>query len=282
MARTSKDVACIGPHGFHRVAYSEWGGPDNRSVLMCVHGLTRNGRDFDFLAAALEDRYRVVCPDVAGRGRSDWLGNPEDYNNPQYVADMAALIARLGVDSVDWLGTSMGGLMGMMMAAMLGAPIRRLVLNDVGPWIPKSALERIGGYVGLDPHFDDMAGVEAYHRDVHASFGPLTDAQWAHLAVHNTRQREDGGCGLGYDPAIGEAFRSNPIQDVDLWALWDAVPCPVLVLRGAESDLLTKEVADEMTTRGPKAALVEFEDCGHAPALMAPDQIDAVRRWLLR
>ena len=282
MARTSKEISCIGPHGFHRVAYSQWGGSENRSVLMCVHGLTRNGRDFDFLAAALEDRYRVVCPDVVGRGQSDWLGDPADYNNPQYVADMAALIARLDVDAVDWLGTSMGGLMGLMMAALPGTPIRRLVLNDVGPWIPKAALERIGGYVGLDPRFDDPSGVEAYHRDVHESFGPLTDAHWAHLATHNTRQHDDGTHGLAYDPAIGDAFRSNAPQDIDLWALWDAVTCPVLVLRGAESDLLTKDVAEEMTARGPKAALIEFEECGHTPALMAPEQIDAVRDWLLR
>jgi pimeloyl-ACP methyl ester carboxylesterase len=263
------------------MAYTDWGSPENPRVLLCVHGLTRNGRDFDFLAAALEDRYRVVCPDVAGRGRSDWLSRSEDYNNRQYVADMVTLNARLGIAEMDWLGTSMGGLMGMLMASMPGTPVRRLVLNDVGPWIPKAALERIGDYVGQDPQFDGLAGVEAYHRQVHASFGQLTDTQWRHLAKHNIRLREDGTHGLAYDPAIGDAFRSGTLENVDMWALWDAVRCPVLVLRGADSDLLPKDVAEEMTRRGPKADLVQFADCGHAPALMAPDQIDAVRRWLV-
>jgi pimeloyl-ACP methyl ester carboxylesterase len=282
MGMSRHDFLGMGSVAFHRLAYVAWGAPGNPRVLFCVHGLTRNGRDFDYLAAALEDSYRVLCPDVLGRGASDWAASASDYNYPQYVADATALLARSGAEAVDWLGTSMGGLMGMIAAAMPGSPLRRLILNDIGPWIPKASLDRIAGYVGTDPVFDDMAGVEAYHRTVHAPFGALSDAQWHHLAVHNMRERDGGGYGLAYDPAIGDAFRANPIDDLDMWAVWDRIECPVLVLRGANSDLLTAEVAEEMTRRGPKAELAEFENCGHAPALMDPAQIATVRDWLLR
>ena len=281
MAMSRHTLLALGSAAFHRLAYVEWGAPANPRVLFCVHGLTRNGRDFDFVAAALEDSYRVLCPDVLGRGASAWAVNATDYNNLQYVADATALLARSGAEAVDWLGTSMGGLMGMIAAATPGSPVRRLILNDIGPWIPKASLERIAGYVGADPYFDDLAGVETYHRTVHAPFGLLSDGQWRHLAEHNSRAREGGGYGLAYDPAIGEAFRANPIEDIDLWALWDRIEIPVMVLRGEESDLLTREVAEEMTRRGPKASLVEFRDCGHAPALMDPAQIALIRDWLL-
>jgi len=271
----------LGSAAFHRLAYVEWGAPQNPEVLFCVHGLTRNGRDFDYIAAALEDRYRVLCPDVLGRGASAWAANARDYGYPQYVADANALLARSGAEAVDWLGTSMGGIIGMILAATPGTPIRRLILNDIGPWITKASLDRIAGYVGSDPQFDDMAGVEAYLRTVHAPFGALDDAQWRHLAAHSARAREGGGYALAYDPKIGDAFRVNPIADVDMWPIWDRIAVPVLVLRGAQSDLLTAEVAAEMTRRGPKAELVEFPDCGHAPALMDPAQIATVRDWLL-
>ncbi len=263
------------------MAYSEWGAPGCPKVLLCVHGLTRNGRDFDFLAAALEDHYRVVCPDVVGRGRSDWLEDPSGYANPRYLADLAALIARLDVAELDWVGTSMGGILGMMMAAQPRSPVRRLVLNDIGPFIPKAALERIGRYVGADPRFDDLDGAEAYLRRVHEGFGPLTRRDWRHMAIHSTRQREDGTLALAYDPAIGEAFAAGPIADIDLWEVWDSIRCPVLVLRGQRSDLLLAETAQEMTRRGPRAECVEIPDCGHAPALMSAEQITIVRDWLL-
>jgi len=279
MGMTESKVLCAGPGGFHRITYADWGAPGN-DTLLCVHGLTRNGRDFDRLAGALEDSFRVVCPDVVGRGRSDWLADPVGYANPYYVSDMVTLLARLGAETVDWIGTSMGGIMGMLAASMPGTPIRRLVLNDVGAFIPQAALARIGDYVGKDPHFNDIAGVEDYFRTVHASFGDLMDGDWRHMAGHGARRHEEGGYRLAYDPAIGNAFNGAPLPDVDLWAFWDAIQCPVLVLRGAESDLLSAEIAEEMTRRGPEAALVEFEGCGHAPALMAPDQIAAVRDWL--
>lgn len=281
MGFISNAIQCIGPHGFHRMAYTDWGAPAAERVLFCVHGLTRNGRDFDYLAAALEDRYRTLCPDIAGRGKSDRLTHSEDYNNRQYVADVMALFARSGADHIDWVGTSMGGMMGMIVASMPGSPIRRLILNDIGPWLPKAALQRIADYVGSVQQFDDRAGVEGYLRTVHEPFGALTDDQWRHLAEHSSYPRDDGGYELACDPKIGDAFQAMAIDDVDLWALWDRIECPVLVLRGADSDLLSADVANEMASRGPKAEVVEIEGCGHAPALMDGGQIATVRDWLL-
>jgi pimeloyl-ACP methyl ester carboxylesterase len=270
----------LGPGGFHRIAYTEWGDPANPRVLLCVHGLTRNGRDFDRIAAAMADRCRVVCPDIAGRGRSDWLPAAEHYGYPQYCADMTALIARTGAERVDWLGTSMGGFIGMMMAAQKNTPVERLVVNDVGPFIPKAAAARIASYVGADPTFDDFAAALAYIRRVAAPFGPLSDAEWRHLTEHSVKPR-DHKLALRHDPKITVPFTSKPPEDVDLWPVWDAVRCPTLVLRGAESDLLLRETAEAMTRRGPKAQLMEFPGIGHAPALMAPEQIAAVREFLL-
>jgi pimeloyl-ACP methyl ester carboxylesterase len=271
----------LGPNGFHRVVYSDWGDVQNQRVLVCVHGLTRNGRDFDTLANALSEDYRVVCPDVAGRGRSEWLPVKQDYGYPVYCADMAALIAHLRAESVDWLGTSMGGLIGMLLAATPGTPLRRLVINDIGPLIPKAALERIASYVGTDPRFDNMSALDAYIREIYAPFGPLTDAQWRGLVESSARTTADGDIGLSYDPGIAEPLRAAPLEDIDLWTVWDAVQCPVLLLRGQKSDVLPAETAEEMQRRGPKTTFVELPEIGHAPALMANDQIGTIRDWLL-
>ncbi len=276
----TKTFQGLGPRGFHRVAYHEWGSPEAGRVVVCAHGLTRTGRDFDVLAADLSRDARVACPDFPGRGQSQWLLVPQDYAYPVYLGDMAALLARLGTEGVDWVGTSMGGLVGLMLAAQPGTPIRRLVLNDVGPFLPKAALERIAAYVGGDPRFPDLAALEAHLRRVHAPFGPLTDAQWRHLAEQSARRLPDGALALHYDPAIAEAFRAAPAQDVNLWPLWDQIRCPVLVLRGAESDVLLRETAEEMGRRGPRARLVEFGGVGHAPALLDPGQREVVRDWL--
>lgn len=273
-------LRCLGPHGFHRIGYAEWGEAGNARVVLCVHGLTRNGRDFDQLAGALERQRRVLCPDVVGRGRSDWLGHKQDYGYPLYLSDMASLIARSGADEVDWVGTSMGGLIGMMLAAQPNSPIRRLVINDVGPFISRAAIERLASYVGKDSRFPGIEALEQYLRVVSASFGPLTDAQWRHLAVHSSRRCDDGSLRLAYDPAIGDAFAMPP-QDISLWPVWDAISCRTLLLRGRESDLLLRETAEEMTRRGPRARLVEFAGVGHAPMLMAEDQIAVVREFLL-
>ena len=280
-AMIERSIACVGPHGFHRLAYLEWPGPRDALTVICVHGLTRNARDFDTLAEALSDRYRVVCPDMPGRGQSAWLPASEDYAYPLYIADIVTLIARLDVAALDFVGTSMGGLIGILLAAMPGAPIRRLVVNDVGPVVPKDGIERIAAYVGLDPSFPDLDALEAALRRIHAPFGPLSDAQWRHMALHSARRKPDGGFGLAYDPKIAEPFKKQPIEDVDLWSSWDAISCPTLVLRGAQSDILRRQDADAMTQRGPKARLVEFAGIGHAPSLTAPDQIAAIGDFLL-
>lgn len=276
----------LSPAGFVRLAWVEWGPETAGRVVVCVHGLSRNARDFDALAQDLAGLgWRVVSVDVPGRGRSEWLRRPEDYAYPFYAAALAALIGRLGVDRVDWVGTSMGGLIGMMLAAQPASPIRRLLLNDIGAFIPKASLERIAQYVGRDPRFASLAEVEAYLRQVCAPFGPLTDAQWRHLATHSGVQAEGGGWRLHYDPAIGAAFRSAPPADVVLWPVWEAVACPVLILRGSESDLLLRQTAEEMTRRGASASAgtvrwQEIAGVGHAPALMALDQIARVREFL--
>lgn len=275
-------VQCAGPHGLHRMAYTEWGDPRNPRVAICVHGLTRQGRDFDFLARSLSAHYRVVCPDVVGRGRSDWHALKDDYQLPNYVADMVTLIARLDVEQVHWVGTSMGGLIGMILASLPRTPISRLVLNDVGPVVTVESLRRLQTYVGKAPPFADVDEAETYVRTVSAPFGPLTDAQWRHLTEHEIRPRAGGGVELNYDPGIAEPFRKTPlIADVDLWAIYDAISCPTMAMRGELSDLLTRETWAEMGKRGPHARTVEIAGVGHAPALMDAAQIDIVQKFLL-
>lgn len=282
-APRERSVQCMGQHGLHRMAYTEWGDPHNPRVVVCVHGLTRNGRDFDELARALADDYRVVCPDVVGRGRSDWLGDKADYGFPTYVNDMVTLIARLDVDAVHWVGTSMGGIIGMLLASQPNTPITRLVLNDVGPVITATSLRRIAQYVGNAPRFASLAAAESYIREVSAPFGPLTDAQWQHLTSFSVRPVTDGqdGFEMVYDPGLGEIFRAAPIlNDIDLWPVYEGVRCPTLALRGAESDLLEPATLAAMAVRGPRAQTVEFAGVGHAPMLMDALQIGVVRDFL--
>lgn len=275
-------VQCLSSGVLHRMAYTEWGEPTNPRVLLCVHGLTRNARDFDPLARALADHYRVICPDVAGRGESDWLPNPADYGVPTYVQHMLALLAQLGIAQVDWVGTSMGGLIGMSLAALPNAPIRKLVLNDAGAVVSARSLQRIAGYVGLAPDFADLAEAEIYMRRTYAGFGALTDKQWRFLTEHALRPLPGGGWRMRYDPAIGEAMRASPILfDLNLWQLYDAIRAQTVLLRGAESDLLSHDTAAEMALRGPRAHLVEIPGVGHAPMLMDDIQIAIVRNFLL-
>ena len=282
MSARQRFVQCASPRGLHRVGYLEWGDPKNERVLICVHGLTRCARDFDALAAAMSDKYRVVCPDVAGRGASEWLADPMLYQPPQYVADMVTLIARLDVESVHWVGTSMGALIGMALAAQAGTPIQKFVLNDAGPVVTKVSLERIATYVGMAPTLPDMATAEKYVRTVSASFGPHTDAEWRFLTEVVVRKNADGTLRMHYDPKIGEPFRATmPEKDLEAWPLWDAIKCPTLVLRGAQSDLLTSATCEQMKQRGPKAKVVEIAGVGHAPTLMHADQIKIVRDFLL-
>lgn len=276
-------VQCLSPAGLHRMAYTEWGDPHNPRVLVCVHGLTRCGRDFDFLAESLSADYRVVCPDVVGRGRSDWLKHKALYGIPQYAADMVTLLARLDVETVHWLGTSMGGLIGMALAAQENTPISRLVLNDVGPLITAVSLQRIGTYLGQAPRFDSFDQAEAFVRFVSAPFGKLTDLQWKHLTQHVVRTAADGKIEFCYDPGIAESFRQGQGggQDVDLWPLYDAISCPTLVMRGALSDLLLPETVAQMAVRGPRARTAEIPGVGHAPMLLDEAQVSIVRDFLL-
>lgn len=258
--------------------WHEWGPADGRPVV-CVHGLTRNGRDFDVLAQALAaEGRRVICPDIPGRGMSGWLPSGAMYAVPVYVGLLAPLLAELG--EYDWVGTSMGGLIGMGLAALPFDRIGRMVLNDIGPAVPVAALERIRDYLSAAPaEFADLAALEAHLRRVHAPFGPLTDAQWAHLAQHSARMTADGRTRLHYDPRIVEPMQ-GPLADVELWPLWDwAVTHPVLALRGADSDLLTAETAARMDA-APDARVVTIAGVGHAPALMDAAQVKLVLDFL--
>jgi len=277
-----RHVQCLSPSGLHRMAYTEWGEGDNPRVLVCVHGLTRNCRDFDDLAAAFARHYRVICPDVAGRGLSDRLRDAASYAVPQYVADMVTLLARINVERVDWLGTSMGGLIGMALAALEDSPIQRLVLNDVGPVVEIDALRRIAGYVGADPTWASFDEALAYVRSVSAPFGSLSEGEWRRLTESSLARRADGRWGFRYDPRIAEGFRASfADKDIDLWGLYDRIACPTLAIRGAESDLLSRAVWRQMGERGPRAALVEIPGVGHAPMFLDPNQISIVRDFLL-
>lgn len=283
-ARTPRErsVVCLSPAGLHRVAYVEWGAADNPRVLVCAHGLARVGRDFDELAGSLADRYRVVCPDIVGRGRSAWLADPAHYQVPQYVADMVTLIARLDVETVHWVGTSMGGLIGMGLASLPESPVRALVLNDVGPVIKAAALARIAEYLGRAPVFPDLAAAEAYIRFVSAPFRLTTDVQWRRLAETSLRMVE-GGYTLHYDPAIAKALAAPgaPAGDIDIWPVYEAIRCPTLAVRGEQSDLLDRATHEAMGMRGPRARLAEIPGVGHAPMFMDASQIDVVRDFLL-
>jgi pimeloyl-ACP methyl ester carboxylesterase len=284
-----KSVLCSSPAGLHRMAYKEWGDPDNAQVLVCVHGVTRVADDFDALAQAMCDRYRVVCPDVAGRGRSDRLRDPSLYVVPQYVADMVTLVARVTARSEDegvhWFGTSMGGLIGIGLASLEHSPIRRMVLNDIGPVLDPAAMARIGDYIGRDQRFSSYEEGVAYVRAVSAPFGPHSDDQWDKLARDVLVQLPDGGWTLHYDLALAAPFRAMTPERVaqdqaQLWAAYDAIRCPTLLVRGEHSDLLSHATALEMTRRGPRPRLREIAGVGHAPTFLQPEQIAIAREFL--
>ena len=292
----------LGPTGFHRVAYTDWGDPENPHVVLCVHGLSRNSRDFDYLADVLQKSCRVVCMDVVGRGESEWLEDKSGYSFSTYLSDAAALVARVttpvreglfrqaATRRLDWVGTSMGGLMGMLLAAKRGSPIGRLVMNDVGPFVPWNGLIRLKGHLGHPRGFASLRLAAQFLREACKSFGPLTEAQWDHLIQHSVRRHDDGRWHLRFDPAIGKwSSQRDPelpigpefLRGIDLWTVWKAVNCAVLVLRGAESEVLLAATVEEMRKRKPGTRSVEFEGVGHAPALFDAAQIDVVRGFLL-
>lgn len=286
MQARRKSVQCISPSGLHTMSYKEWGDPLNKKVLVCVHGVTRVSDDFDALAAALCQHYRVVCPDVVGRGQSGRLRNPAHYYIPQYISDMVTLLARLEADTVHWFGTSMGGLIGMSLAGLPDNPIRKLILNDVGPVLNPDALARIGEYIGEDVRFTSFQEAQDYIKSISLSFGPHSPEQWEKLARDVLRQNEQGQWVRHYDLGLAAPIKASTpeaagvIQKM-LWAAYDAIGCPTLLVRGLESDLLSAESAREMSLRGPKAKLVEFPGVGHAPTFVHADQIAVAVDFLL-
>ena len=291
-------VDCSHPEGQHRMVCWAWGDAQAKHAVVCVHGLTRQGRDFDRLAQALVQRsagaVQVLCPDVAGRGRSQWLTPSGLYQIPQYASDMLALLGHLHagcrIDTLDWVGTSMGGVIGMVLAGQaslpMPSPIRRLVLNDVGPAITWSSIERMQEYAGRYGRYANLAEAAAAMRLISQGFGPVPDEVWMDMSSHMVRPLPEGGLTLHYDPAIGDPIRALTREaaaagEETLWSLYDQIQAQTLLIRGLDSDLLTPETARQMTQRGPHAQLLEWPGIGHAPSLTAPEQIDAVAGFLL-
>ena len=274
----------LGFHGFHRLHYLEWGDPtkfNTQETLLCVHGLTRNAHDFDYFAHEMCKDYRIVCPDVVGRGDSDHLESAEGYNYLQYNADMNALIARLGVTEVNWIGTSMGGIIGMVLAAVAQSPIRRLVVNDIGPEVSRDALMSIAEYIGRSDEFDTQEDVEAYLRKIYKEFAPMGDDDWEQMARYASRRTKTGRWRLKVDNHVGDAFRDSiSFFNVDMWETWERITCPVLVLRGKESSFLSEETAQKMLQGGPQTTLVEFDNTGHTPTLRNDEQVQVIADWL--
>lgn len=266
-------------HG-RELHYTEWGHGQRETVVMW-HGLARTGRDFDDLAAVVSRRYRVLCPDTIGRGLSQWSPEPEkEYSLAFYGKLAAGFVDAFGLKNLRWVGTSMGGLIGTLVAAgPLKGRISHLLLNDIGPKIGDAALERIRSYAGNPSRFDTVSQLEQYFRTIYKPFGFLTDAQWKRLTESSTRRTEDGKVMPHYDPKMVMQFTHHP-QELDQWADYERLTCKTLCLRGIESDVLLPETAREMTRRGPKCELVELQGMGHAPALNVPEQFAIVERFL--
>lgn len=303
-----ESIACTSPAGIHKMAYYDWGDPENRDVLLCVHGLTRNGRDFDAVAQRLSRRYRVICPDIVGRGLSDWLPNPAGYQVPQYASDILTLLARLQPASLTWLGTSMGGLIAMVYCGLVAkahrgkaptpparqhatipdpiVPITRLVLNDVGPRVEPESLLRIGAYLSEIKEFDSYASAVAYIREASASFGLQTDAQWDMFARHYFVEK-DGKWIKHYDPSIAGGFvgmtpESMAKGEQYLWGVFEGIAAPTLVLHGDQSDLLAASSVQRMTSCNPNVSAVDIPGVGHAPSLMIDHEIDLIEEFLAK
>lgn len=277
-----KSLLSLSPIGFHKIAYMEWGSIDAPRTIICVPGLTRNSRDFDILAQELgvRNNARIICPDLPGRGESAWLGDSRYYNHQQYIIDLTALIARLNVASVTWIGTSIGGLLGMYLAAQINTPIDSLVLNDVGPVIPRAAVARISKYTKKNKNFLNLDAAQNYLRSIYGSGEKLSDNIWQQITLNSVIQQQDGSFALAYDPKIVRNIPKFLFFDIKLWGLWKRINCPVLVLRGQYSDVLLKTTSEQMREIGPKTEIVEIHNCGHAPMLMTQDQIKIISNWL--
>lgn len=272
-----KYIKCLASSGFHDIHYVEWGPPQSDKTAICVHGFSRNGRDFDYLAKDLAEKgYRVICPDMPGRNKSDWQPNLADYNVPRHMSEMMMLIARLDVESIDWIGTSMGGIIGMGLASFENTPIRNLVINDVGPFIPAPPLSRIKQYLSLMPEFKTYESARKYLQQLLQPFGISTAEQLDHMAQHSFNKNEYGHYVLNYDPKIVDCFKD---EETDLWYIWETITCPTLVLRGADSEVLTKDTVEKMLERDT-VDFTQFSGAAHAPALMDQEQIDTIVNWL--
>lgn len=277
MSAHSKTVLGYSAAGFHTIHYLEWGVDHEAETVVCVHGLSRNGRDFDQLAQTLCDDFRVICPDLIGRGLSDWMTSEAFYTYPQYAADITCLLGHAQTQNVHWVGTSMGGILGMFLAIQAKSPIKSLVINDIGAFIPGRALSRIASYVKNPPIFSTYERGEKYMQQLLSPFGPLETHQWQHLARHSLKPTDDGQFTLNYDPKIAALMDD---KDIDLWAIWSQIACPVLIIRGEQSDILLKESADHMVKTHKKAMLVEVPNTGHAPALMSESQTKLIHQWV--
>lgn len=278
------------PRDYHQIAYTDWGDPDNCHIVLCAHGLTRNCRDFDFLARALESDFRVIGVDMVGRGRSDWLPDTMGYNSPLvYLSDFENLFRHVCTKQnrtikLYWVGVSMGGLLGLLLAARthIPTPIQALVISDIGPFLPATILRPFAEYVGKSPKFNNLNELEGYLRCLSAVSGEMTDLQWRHITKYSARENTDGTVTLRYDPAISICFQPDIVRDIDLWTHWDRLNCPVLVLRGKESDILPAQIAIKMKERHADTVVIELPGVGHAPLLMDSRQIQIVRNFLLR
>lgn len=267
----------LSPEGFHRNYYRQWGDADNDNVIVCVHGLTRISRDFDTLAKELAQDYRVICPDIVGRGFSDWLGNRQNYNFPQYCSDMNALIGHLRVEKVHWLGTSMGGIIGLIISAMENTPIQSLILNDVGPEIKRSELQRLGRYIGRAPLFYSEEELFNYYKETYQAFGYLTDKQWQQMAIYCSFKEEDH-YRLHYDPKLGDAFRSSySFFNFDLWKYWEDINCPTMLVRGELSSFFPRELMESMLEKENTNHFIEVPNVGHTPTLTTEQEIKAIK-----
>ncbi len=276
-------IECKNPNGQHKMAYTQWGNPENKKVLICVHGFSRTGRDFDYLAAALQEKYRIICPDIVGRGKSDWLSNSSDYGIPVYISDMLTLINQLNLSNIDWVGTSMGGLIGMFIASKKNSLINRLVMNDIGAEIVPESLKRWAKkYLTQGkPDFENLTQVTEYVREFYSDYGALTDSEWEHIAKHTVKKTSEDKYQLHYDLSIIDIFRvsTGEPKPVDFWQTWSSVSSPVLLLHGEESFLLLPETIQKMQSIHPQITVKHFP-CGHNPPLLSTDQIEAIANWL--
>jgi len=279
-------ITCNYQESTHQIAYQEWGDPHNQKVLICVHGLTRNSQDFNNLAQLLKQDYRIICPDIIGRGKSDYLTNPKYYGIPLYVSDMLTLINHLQLTSINWLGTSMGGIIGMNIASLENTPIKRLILNDLGAYIPHQVIENIGKYLCQKPPiFETFDQVKDYVKKIYAGFGDLTENQWTNLAKYSVNLNQNQQYILNYDYNICHSFQGIKVgqfKPIELWEIWDLIKIPVLLLHGEKSDLLLPETIEKMKENHENLDVKTIKNCGHAPALMSYPQINLIKTWLDR